>query len=126
MSAVTGTVFLITQQVNPQTRLVDVYATLPRNTAWMLDAPVTAQFAAASKHALTVPRKAVLPSGAQNVLFTVANGHAIKHRVWLGLQNDREVEILKAEPPLTAGDSVVIEGNYELEDGMKIQTADAQ
>ena len=124
MSAVTGTVFLITQQVNPQTRLVDVYATLPRNTAWMLDAPVTAQFAAASKHALTVPRKAVLPSGAQNVLFTVANGHAIKHRVWLGLQNDREVEILKAEPPLTAGDSVVIEGNYELEDGMKTQTVD--
>lgn len=125
-SAVTGKIFLVAQQVNPQTRLVDVYATLPRNTAWMLNAPVTAQFVGASKNALTVPRKAVLPDGSQNALFTVANGHAVKHRVWLGLQNNHEVEILKATPSLKAGDSVVIVGNYELKDGMKTQTAGKQ
>ena len=58
------------------------------------------------------------------MLCTVRDGHAVKHKVSLLAQNSDECFI--AGEGISAGDSVVIVGNYELEDGMSVQIATTQ
>lgn len=117
-SWITGHIRLITQQVDLQTRLVNVYVALPSDAHLMLQDFIRARITTASNKGLVVPRKAVLPEQNHYVLFTTHHGHAIKHIVSLGLENDRQVEILSGN--VKAGDQVVIVGNYELKEGMRI------
>lgn len=113
-----GKVRLITQRVNPDTRLVDVLVTPESHDALLLDGFVRVVLQAETKQALIVPRDAVLPGEQDYELFTVKDGHAVKCPVKLGLQNDREVEVIGEQ--LKVGDLVVTLGNYELEDGMAV------
>lgn len=113
-----GHIRLIAQQVDPQTRLVNVYVALPPDTRLMLQDFMCGRITTASKKGLIVPREAALPEQSHYVLFTTDHGHAVKHIVSLGLENDRQVEILGGN--VKAGDQVVVVGNYELKDGMKI------
>jgi RND family efflux transporter MFP subunit len=115
-----GRVRLITQRVEPETRLVDVYVSLPNETKLLLDAYLRAEFKAQAHEALVVPRGAVLPEGDGFVLFTVKDKHAVRHLVQSGIQTAQEIEIMA--PDLKAGDQVVVRGNYELKDGMAVAT----
>lgn len=67
------------------------------------------------KHALVIPQKAVLEN--KYVFLATENNNVEKREVFLGLQNSDKVEIVKG---LKEGDLVVVEGNYGLEDGAKI------
>jgi hypothetical protein len=67
-----------------------------------------------------VPRSAVLPEGDKHVLFTVEKGRAVKHVVRIGLENADAYQIMGTD--LRAGEQAVIEGNYELSDGMAVTT----
>jgi len=67
------------------------------------------------ENALVVPQKAVLEN---SYVFVVENGKAVKKAVSLGLQNTTMIEILDG---LAEGASVVVEGNYGLEDGAAVQ-----
>ena len=66
---------------------------------------------------LGVPRTAVLYSGNKPYVFVVANGLA--QQVWIeaGQDDGDHVEVLGG---LTIGQSVVVEGNYVLSDGMTV------
>jgi len=118
---VKGTVRLVTQRINPATRLVDVYVSLPPSSGLLLDGYVRAEIEKSVKDALIVPRSAILPGEGAYTVFTIRDGHAIKHTVATGLETDREVQINASD--LREGDTVVTAGNYELEDGMAVEAS---
>jgi membrane fusion protein, multidrug efflux system len=119
---VKGTVRLVTQRINPATRLVDVYVALPPSSGLLLDGYVRAEIEKSVKDALTVPRSAILPEEGAYTVFTIQDDHAIKHTVEIGLETDREVQINASD--LREGDTVVTDGNYELEDGMAVEASE--
>lgn len=67
------------------------------------------------ENALVVPQKAIL---ANEYVFVVENGRAVKRPVTLGLQNALLVEITSG---LVEGEEVVVEGNFGLEDGAAVE-----
>jgi RND family efflux transporter MFP subunit len=119
--SVDGKIRLITQRVNPDTRLVDVFVTPASHDALLLDGFVRAEITTvAARAALIAPRDAVFPDDDGITLFTVKDGNAVKHTVTIAAQNDRQTAIVSSE--VHAGDTIVTQGNLELEDGMAVTT----
>jgi len=117
---VEGTIRLVTRRIDPATRLVDVYVTLPAGTNLFLDGYVRGEIQRTEKNALAVPRSAVLPNESREFeIFTVENNHAIRHTVKIGAENPNEIQVIAND--LHEGDPVVTLGNYELEDGMAVE-----
>ena len=119
-----GMIRKISRAVNPATRLVDVFVALPRSAKYMLGEYIQGRIRTASSYGLIVPRSAVLPEDAGNVLFTVRNGRAVKHIVRVLLQNEKEVQV--SGTGLKPGDLAVVVGNYELTDGMMVKISGAR
>jgi membrane fusion protein, multidrug efflux system len=115
-----GRIRKISRAVNPATRLLDVLVALPRSAKYLLGEYILGRLRTASSYGLVVPRSAVLPEGGGHVLFTVRNGHAVKHIVRVLRESDREIQVSGAG--LKPGDAAVVEGSYELEDGMAVKT----
>jgi RND family efflux transporter MFP subunit len=116
---VEGRVRLVTRRVNPASRLVEVFVSLPAETKLVLESYVRGRAIVNAKQVLAVPRAAVLPEEDKHVLYTIKDGKAVRHVVQTGLEDDTQVEILGGE--LKAGQQVIVEGNYELEDGMAVE-----
>jgi len=124
--SVAGKITLITRQIDHDTGLIDVLVSFPANAGLVLGGFVRGEFVIATSTGLIVPRDAALPEEDGFKLFTVENGKAVEHTVTCGLATDRQVIV--SGDQLKAGDSVVVTGNYQLEDKMAvtIQTADSQ
>lgn len=118
---VEGTIRLVTRRVDPQTRLVDVYVSLPPGTHLLLSGYMRGEIVTEAKDSLVVPRSALLPDDGGFNLFTVKDGHAIKHIVQTGIENDQQIAIFSED--LHPGDAVVTSGNFELTDGMAVEVA---
>jgi membrane fusion protein (multidrug efflux system) len=116
---VIGRIREISQTVNPATRLVDVFVVFPSSARFLPGEWILGRIPATSSLGLLVPRSAVLPEGGDYVLFTVAGGAARKHVVQIGLENEKEFQVIGKD--LSPGDWVVVLGNYELKDGMKVK-----
>lgn len=116
---VTGKIRKISHAVNPTTRLMDVFVSLPGSAGFLLGEYVTGRIEAASSYGIVVPRSAVLPEEGNYVLYTVRNGRAVKHLVQVGLESSNEVQVSGGD--LNPDDLVVVLGNYELEDGMAVK-----
>ena len=56
-------------------------------------------------------------------MFTVRDGKAVQHAVRVGVENDREAQVIADD--LKAGEPAVVVGNLELEDGMAVRTQPA-
>jgi membrane fusion protein, multidrug efflux system len=123
-NCITGQIRQVSQRINPTTRLVDVIVTMPPKCPLMLDTYVSGKIIVGSKQALVVPRSAVLIDGEHYNVFTVKDGRAVKVTLSVGLENNSQVEVITDQ--LKADDPVVVEGNYELEDGMAVNTEDAR
>ncbi len=119
-----GKIRLITQRVNPDTRLVDVFITPSSRDALLLDGFVRAELATDTKTALIAPRDAVLPDDNAFTLFTIKDGKAVKHTVTVGLHNNQEVAVTGDD--LHTGDTVVVQGNLELDDQMAVTTRETR
>jgi multidrug efflux pump subunit AcrA (membrane-fusion protein) len=121
-----GRVRMVTRRVNPASRLVDVFVALPADARLLLESYVRGEAVVDSRQALVVPRAAVLPEEDKHIVFTLKDGKAVEHEVKTGLEDDEQVEVLG--DALKAGEMVVVEGNYELEDGMAatLETAPAE
>lgn len=116
--AVTGRIETIAHQIDPTTRLLNVFVRPESNQTLLINDFVEAQIIVKSINALVAPRLAVLPEAKAYSLFTIKNGHAVKHKVQVGLENDQQFEIIADD--LTENDDIVVLGNYELEDGMAV------
>jgi RND family efflux transporter MFP subunit len=114
-----GTVRLLTASVNPTSRLVSVFVTLPKQSGFLLGGYVQAEFSRHTENALIVPIAALLTEGDAFHVFIARDNKAVERTVERGLRNKEFVEILGAD--LKESDPVIIEGNYELEDGMSLK-----
>ena len=117
---IAGKVRQISYAVNPTTRLVDIFVTLTSPADFLLGEYIEGKIAATASEGLIVPRSAVLPEGDHHVLFTVKDGRAVKHTVEIGVENAQAYQVSGKD--LRGGEQVVILGNYELTDGMKVET----
>lgn len=120
----TGTIRKISRAVNQATRLVDVFVKLPPSSGYLLGEYILARIRTSSSYGLVVPRSAVLPEGANYVLFTVRNGRAVRHNVKMLLENDEEAQI--SAPGLKPGELAVVLGNYELKDGIAVRATESR
>lgn len=114
-----GTIVRITRRVNPDTRLVDVFITPMDESRLLLNDYVRGDVVIASAEGLVVPRAAVLPMEGSHVLFTVEKGHAVRHKVTVGVENDDQVQVFG--DGLEAGQPVIVVGNSEVDDGMAVK-----
>ena len=101
---------------------LEIRAPLPEASGWFPGERVQAEIEVERRIALVVPRSAVLPEDDQEVLYTVVGGKAVKHTVQVGISSGEKVEVSGGD--LKAGDSVVVQGNYELAEGMDVQLGD--
>ena len=108
-----GKVILINSVVDPDTRTVKV-RTEVANPDGRLKPDMFANVqivTALNRTAISIPQSAVLNDEGKTVVF-VADGNGYKKRqVQAGIQNNDRVEIIDG---LTAGDKVVVKGNYLL------------
>jgi RND family efflux transporter MFP subunit len=123
-STIIGHLRLVTRRVNPDTRLVDAFVSLPPDVGLLLDQYVRGQLTIAIEHALVVPREAVLPGDGGYTLYTIEHDHAVRHTVVLGFQDAGSVAVHGED--LKVGQRVVVVGNYELENGMAVTEAAGQ
>ncbi len=70
--------------------------------------------------ALFIPESALVPQGAQNFVFRVVDGRAVRGEVDAGLRFAGQVEILAG---LTGGDMVVTAGQQRLQDGIAVRVS---
>jgi len=116
---VKGRIEIITHQIDPTTRLLNIFVRPELNQILLINDFVQGQIIISSVNTLRVPLQAVLPDDEGGYsLFTVKNGHAIKHKVQIGLENDTYVELVSSG--LKEQDEVVVLGNYELEQDMPV------
>ncbi len=114
-----GRLRLITREIDPQTRLVNVFVQPEPGARLMLNEYVRGQIVTATGQALVVPRGAVLPAEGRFLLYTVERGRAVAHRVSLGLENPQKVEV-RGEG-LRENDPAVVVGNSQLRGGMAVR-----
>ncbi len=113
-----GTVRQVGATVDPVSGAVDVRVTLPAGSAWLAGEHVRGAIHVDEKRTLVAPRAAILPDGGEQVLYTVVNNKAVRHAVMVGIADAVAVEVASSD--LHPGDSAVVVGNYELEDGMSV------
>ncbi|MEP6921631.1 MAG: efflux RND transporter periplasmic adaptor subunit [bacterium] len=122
-----GQVTLISRSSDPLNRTVEVWVALA-NGAGKLRANGAAQITAATQtktDALVVPASAVTldasnsNEGTVMVVDTANVAHETK--VTVGIRTAEKIEIVSG---LTGGETVVIEGNYALPDGTKVEVAE--
>jgi len=115
---VKGRIEIITHQIDPSTRLLNVFVRPEANQTLLMNDFVRAQVIISSLNTLLVPLQAVLPDGDGYSLFTIKEGRAVKHQVQIGLKNQSHVELIHSG--LKEQDEVVVLGNYELEPDMAV------
>lgn len=122
----TGKVTLISRASDPLNRTVEVWVTLG-NGAGRLRANGAAQVTAATltkTDAVVVPASAVTldASNANEGTVMVVDAASVAHetKVTIGIRTSDKIEITEG---LQGGETVVIEGNYALPDGTKVEVA---
>jgi RND family efflux transporter MFP subunit len=115
---IVGRVRLVSEKVSPDTRLVDAFISPAPGARLVLDEYVNAELTQPQREGLIVPRSAVLSDEDDHVLFTVKDGHAVRHAVTLLADDDRDA--LFEAKDVAEGDDAVVLGNFELEDHMKV------
>lgn len=68
--------------------------------------------------ALVIPQNSVVED---SYVFVAEDGRAVKKKIVIGLQNTTLLEVLQG---LDEGESVIVEGNYGLEDGAEIEVSE--
>jgi RND family efflux transporter MFP subunit len=111
---------IVTASIDPAGGSAEVRVPVPAGSFLMPGEHVIGSIELQSKEALVVPRSAVLPEEMHQVIFTVKEGKASRHEIQIGITSGDLVEISGAN--LNTGDQVVTLGNYELTDGMAVET----
>ena len=112
-STFSGKVILINSVVDPETRTVKV-RTEVANPDGRLKPDMFANVQIVTdlnRAAISIPQSAVLNDEGKSIVFVAANNGCQKRQVQAGIQNNDRVEIVDG---LTAGDKVVVKGNYLL------------
>lgn len=118
---VAGRVSAVHGVINPQTRLVDVMVNIPGNRHHFLPGMrVLGAILLKRETSWTVPRSAVLRDERGAYLFQIQGGHARRVEVRTEIESGQRIGI---RGPLDPSLKVVVQGNYELKDGMAVREA---
>jgi cobalt-zinc-cadmium efflux system membrane fusion protein len=112
-STFTGRVILISSIVDPETRTVKVRTEVPNGDGRLKpDMFANVEIVTNVHHtAISLPLSAILDDGGKSVIFVADGDQFKKKEVTLGLKSNDRVEITDG---LSAGDKVVVKGNYLL------------
>jgi len=121
---VKGTIRLITHKITTDTRLIDFFVSLPQDQSFLISDYVTGRITMRSTKGYVVPRDAVLPDDNGYTLYTINKGKAILHHVQVGLETDQNIQVIGKD--LKIGQPLVVQGNYELQDGMAVDTSETK
>jgi RND family efflux transporter MFP subunit len=121
-TSVNGHVALVGASVDQQSQLVDVGANVPLGqTAFIPGTRVSADIATRSGTHWIVPRAAVLKDDNGAYVFQITpQNKARRVAVTTQVENGERYGV---DGPLDAGEGLVVSGNYELKDGMAVQTS---
>jgi multidrug efflux pump subunit AcrA (membrane-fusion protein) len=121
-----GQITLLSRSSDPTNRTVEVWVTLA-NGAGLLRANGAAQvtvFANSKNDAIVVPASAVTleASNADEGTVMVVDAQNVAHekKVTVGIRTAEKIEIIEG---LAEGETVVLEGNFALPDGTKVEVA---
>src|SRR5438128_1193995 len=120
-----GQITLLSRSSDPTNRTVEVWVTLA-NGAGKLRANGAAQvtvFANSKSDALIVPGSAVTLEASnanEGAVMVVAQNVAHETKVTIGIRTADKIEIVEG---LQGGETIVIEGNFALPDGTKVEVA---
>jgi len=119
-SLLAGKVRSVSLAVDPGTRLALAFA-VPQveHGRLLLGEFIRASLPVRSDTGMVVPRSALLPQEGGTVMFVVIGGRAYRRSVTVGVETDSLVQV-KA-PGVSPGDTVVVLGNYELTDSMRVR-----
>ncbi len=110
---------VVGRQVDPATRLVSV--TAPALSAGLaLGDAVEGKITVASHPGLLVPHEAVVYGESGAHVYTAHGGKAHEVAVSTGAQQGGDIEVSGA---LATGDPVVVQGAYQVQDGLAVRTA---
>jgi RND family efflux transporter MFP subunit len=109
----------VSPAINPITRMRDVFVALPPGHPFLYGQYVRGSLLAAPSDGVLVPYAAVLPQDGRNILFTIRNGRAVRHEVQVLAQSGDRLEL--AGEGLDPKEPAVVQGNYQLQDGMAVQ-----
>jgi multidrug efflux pump subunit AcrA (membrane-fusion protein) len=112
---------LVTQATSTDTRLVDVYVSLPPGSGLLLNSYVKGTFNRVADGALVAPSAAVEADEDGYCVYTVEDKKAVRQAVEPGLEADGEVELTGTG--LAEGQTVVTTGGREVKDGEEVETA---
>jgi membrane fusion protein, multidrug efflux system len=114
----TGLIHKLVRQIDPTTRMAQVLVDVAAGSALLPGADVKATLTnAAPKAGLFISRNAVLYADERTYVFVLEQYKAKQVEVEVGSEVGDTLEILQG---LKVGDEVVIEGNYELVEGMAV------
>ncbi|MHB8839275.1 MAG: efflux RND transporter periplasmic adaptor subunit [Gemmatimonadaceae bacterium] len=119
--AMPGHVRSVSLTVDSATRLTTVLVAPAAGTRvqLLLGEFIRASITVRSATGLIVPRSALLPQETGMALFVVRGGRAFRRLVTVGVETDSLVQVTSGG--LQAGDTVVVTGNYELADSMRVR-----
>lgn len=115
----TGKVIAVGDSVDPKSLAVPVTVSIPSGR-WRVNTAVKAEITVSRKKALAVPRSAVLRDEQGAYVFIVRDGTGHRVNVKTGISEGNWTEVSGS---LHSGDKVVTSGNYELQDGMAVRSA---
>ena len=119
-----GTVSVVSAAADPKSRVFEVQVRVPNPRGLIksgMFARVTVQ-AAAQSGVLVIPYDAVVRVNGNPTVFTVTAGTARQRAVQLGL---RQADKVAVDRGLTAGEQVVVAGQKDLQDGMRVKATQA-
>ena len=119
---ITSRITLVAKAPNPDSKVLTAAAPLP-GSSLPVGAAVRGDVVTGAHTGLTAPRAAVVFDETGAHVFTIGGGKA--HRVFVtpGAEQGDDIEI---SGPIKAGDTLAVEGAYELEDGMAVKVGAAK
>ena len=115
-----GEVRTIGSRVDPVTRAITARALVANDDLLLRPGMLlTVQIETNPRQALTLPDTALIQDGETSFVFVMANEQVQRREIRTGQRINNLVEILEG---LAVGDSVVVEGQIKLRDGMPVRT----
>jgi multidrug efflux system membrane fusion protein len=116
----TGTLTFIDNQVDQATGSVLLKARVPNNdrALWPGQFVTVTMELSVDRNAITIPSQAVMTSGTNTFVYVMQDGKAIRTPIKVGRQAG---DVVKIDSGLAGGESVIVEGQTRLQDGVKVQ-----
>jgi membrane fusion protein, multidrug efflux system len=115
----TGTVYAISPQIDVNGRSLLLRARIP-NAQGQLKPGQFARvklIASVRRNAVLVPEEALVPLGAQHIIYRIIGGKAVQTKVRIGIRQNGQVEITRGARP---GDEIVTAGQLKIHGGSAV------